>query len=125
MSRRTRSMLPSIRDLTSPNMLFKALKSMSHSLLWKKGLRRREWIPSPYPLSPCPLLTRDRRADRLAEDDLADVARLTKVENHDRQPVVHAQGDRRGVHDLQLPFEHLEIGDRPVLRRLRVEHRIG
>src|SRR6185503_18082258 len=109
MSRRTRSMAPSMRVFTSPNMPFKSLKSISAGWWLLVG---RSWLA-------------DRRADRFAHDHAADVAGLAQVEDDNRQLVVHAERDGRGVHHLELSFEHLQVGDCRVFRRLRVEHRVG
>ena len=44
-----------------------------------------------------------------AADRALDVARRPQVEDDNRQPVVHAQRDRRRVHHLQPLLEHLQI----------------
>src|SRR5919112_2883015 len=67
----------------------------------------------------------DARADRLAGDDADDVARRAHVEDDDGEVVVHAQGDGRGVHHLQLLLKYLAVGDAVVARRRRVFDRVG
>src|SRR4029434_1518335 len=109
-SLRTRSMPASMRVLTSVNMPFRSLKSIS--------VIRSSCGPR------AGALYGDRRADRLAEHDAADVARLPQVEHDDREFGVHAQRDRRGVHAFQMSFEDLQMRNRRVFRRLRVDHRI-
>src|SRR5689334_20819728 len=86
-SRRTCSICASMRFLTSANSPFRSLTSIMSSL---RG---------------------DRGADSLAGDDAAQVAGRAQVEHHDRQLVVHAQGDGRGVHDLEPLLEDLQIRD--------------
>src|ERR1051325_11080725 len=51
------------------------------------------------------------RTDALAEDNLEDVAALPEIEDDDRQQVVAAERDRRGVHHFELVREHLVVGD--------------
>src|SRR5258708_5242705 len=98
-SRRTCSMCPSMRFFTSANRLFRSLTSIRSSL------------------------GRDGRAHRLAHDDAAQVPRRPQVEHHDRQLVVHAQGNGRGVHHLQPLGEHLQIGNVVVFGRGGGGHR--
>src|SRR5258708_17392395 len=100
-SRRTCSMCPSMRFFTSANRLFRSLTSIRSSL------------------------GRDGRAHRLAHDDAAQGPPRPQVEHHDRQLVVHAQGNGRGVHHLQPLGEHLQIGNVVVFGRGGVEHRVG
>src|SRR5258708_27440590 len=100
-SRRTCSMCPSMRFFTSANRPFRSVTSIRSSL------------------------GRNGRAHRLAHDDAAQVPRRPQVEHHDRQLVVHAQGNGRGVHHLQPLGEHLQIGNVVVFGRGGVEHRIG
>ena len=57
----------------------------------------------------------DDRADPLAAHRLHDVAPHAHVEEMDRQVVLAAQGNRRLVHESQIPLESL--GERE-LRRL-------
>src|SRR5581483_5909756 len=54
-------------------------------------------------------LAADQRADLLAADGPDHVPLAHQREHHDRQPVVHAQGDRRGVHDLEPAAEVLAV----------------
>ena len=54
-----------------------------------------------------------------------DVARRLEVEDENRQLVVHAERDRRGVHHLQALLQDLQVRDLLVAGRLRVLHRIG
>src|SRR4029077_6153130 len=51
----------------------------------------------------------DQIAALLAADGPDDVPLAHEREHHDRQPVVHAQGDRRGVHHLQPAAEVLTV----------------
>src|SRR5688572_17978050 len=121
MSRRTRSMAPSIRTLTSPNIPFRSLNSIGHLV---GGWSLLVGSVEPQALTTNKLIT-DSGADRIAQDYAGDVAGLAQVEDDNRELVVHAQRDRRGVHHLELPFEDLQVGDGRVLRRLRVEHRVS
>src|SRR6188474_2896784 len=54
---------------------------------------------------------RDDRADALARGDAADVA-LGELEDEDRQSVVHAERERRRVHDLEAALDGLEVRER-------------
>ena len=51
----------------------------------------------------------DDRADALARGHPADVP-LRELEDVDRQPVVHAQGECRRVHDLEAALDRLQMG---------------
>src|SRR5215469_13551169 len=51
----------------------------------------------------------DKGTDPLAPDRPHDVALPHQVEHDDRQVVVHAQADRRSVHDAQFATEHLGV----------------
>src|SRR5580658_2447670 len=51
----------------------------------------------------------NKRADLLAADGPDDVPFAHQGEHDDRQPVVHAQADRRGVHYLELAAEVLTV----------------
>src|ERR1019366_350311 len=61
----------------------------------------------------------DERTDRLTDEGSANVAGLHDVEHDDRQPVVHAEGDRGGVHHREATVEHFEVAD------LGEFHRVG
>src|SRR4051794_24312757 len=85
-----------IRLFTSPYNPFRSMTSIGRSSILKfkdSGSRRYQ------------------RPDRLAGHRALDIARSSQVEYDDRQPVVHAQRDRRGVHDLEPLLEHLLVGD--------------
>src|SRR5688500_19260881 len=68
---------------------------------------------------------RHRRADGVTKHDSADAAGFSEIEYDDWQLVVHAEGNGRGVHDLQLPLEDLQIRNAWVFGGRRGEHRIG
>src|SRR5262249_19858520 len=74
------------------------------------------WALRSWALSSC-----DSRPDGLPGDDAAEVAGGPQVEDDDRQLVVHAERDRSGVHDLEPLLEHLEVGDRVELGRVRID----
>src|ERR671918_2897289 len=74
--------------------------------------------------SPSLLRGRDDRADALAPGDAADVP-FRQAEDVDREPVVHAQRERRRVHDLEAPLDGLEVGELGEELRLRVLARIA
>src|SRR5262249_18657961 len=50
-----------------------------------------------------------QRSDGLSEEHALDVALGEEVEDHDRQPVLHAQGYGRRVHHAQATLEHLDV----------------
>src|SRR5215203_1085997 len=52
----------------------------------------------------------DHRADLLTVDRAGDVALLGQVEDDDREVVVAAEADRRGVGDFEPPCEELVVG---------------
>src|SRR5437868_1914395 len=54
---------------------------------------------------------RDERADRLAHHGPADVALLAQIEHQDRQPIISAERNRRRVHHLQVPLQHVEVAE--------------
>src|SRR5688500_485651 len=97
MSRRTRSMAPSMRVLIWANMPFKSLKSISGFLRWQ--------LPNPTPNSQDYCLgfgiwklgvsVAHRGPDGFTHDHAADVAGFAQVEHDNRQLVVHAERDRR------------------------------
>src|SRR5689334_11306938 len=51
----------------------------------------------------------DQRAQLLAAHQLAQVPLAPQVVDDDRQPVVHAERDGRGVHDLQALLQDVEV----------------
>src|SRR5580700_5334160 len=61
----------------------------------------------------------DQRADLLAADGPDHVPLAHEREHHDRQSVVHAQADRRGIHYLQLAAEVLAVVESVEARRVR------
>src|SRR5262245_63183433 len=72
-----------------------------------------------------PAASRDVGPDLLALEQAVDVAGLQKVEHHDRDAVVPAEGDRSRVHDLQVLADHVEVGDLVVAGGVGVELRVG
>src|SRR5262245_24403273 len=76
------------------------------------------WISSSTVATTALLRSLDDRTDLLAGDDAADVA-ARKLEDVDRELVVHAERERRRVHDLQPTL------DRGEMRELRDELRRG
>src|SRR6266536_1760476 len=71
-------------------------------------------VRPPQPARSClillpPIQAGDQRADLLAADGPDDVPLAHEREHHDRQPVVHAQADRRGIHHLQPAAEVLTV----------------
>src|SRR6476469_10902210 len=60
----------------------------------------------------------DDGTDVLACNDTGDVA-VRKLEDVDREPVVHAERERRRVHDLEAALDRLEM------RKARQEARVG
>ena len=99
----------------------------------RRGSPARPGRCAPWPASACASSTRGvhalvRRAARISFSVMRFTPHTTEpmssprtirrmlpgspdVEHDDRQPVVHAQRDRRGVHHLQAPLEHLEVAD--------------
>src|SRR5262245_2609702 len=75
---------------------------------------RKSSIAAMRPPSGC----RDDRADALARGNAADFV-PGQLEDEDREPVVHAQGECRRVHDLEAALDRLEV------RQLGNEARIG
>src|SRR5216683_7902670 len=67
----------------------------------------------------------DQRADLLAADGPDDVPLAHEGEHHDRQPVIQAQADRRGVHHLQPTAEVLTVVQPHEADRVRRGVRIG
>src|SRR3954469_1320743 len=68
---------------------------------------------------------RNQRADLLAAHDPLDVALFHEIENHDRELVIHTQGNCRRVHYLEFFVQHLDVAQTAVLLRVAVFHRIG
>src|SRR5438067_11947599 len=67
------------------------------------------WISSSTVAMLLALLVRlDDRSDLLAGDDARDVA-VGELEHVDRQLVVHAERERRRVHDAQPALDRLEV----------------
>ncbi len=64
-------------------------------------------------------------AYRLSANHLADIAPVLQVEHHQRQIVVHGQGDSRHIHNLQLLFENRHVGGIFDKLSRRVRRRIG
>src|SRR4051794_31802316 len=60
----------------------------------------------------------DQRAYALAAHYPVDVVLVVHVEDVERHPVLHAEGERGEVHDAQPALERLHVGD--VLDELRV-----
>src|SRR4051794_25149713 len=60
----------------------------------------------------------DQGAYALAADYPVDVVLVVHVEDVERDPVLHAQGQRREVHDAQAPLQRLHVRD--LLDQLRV-----
>src|SRR5687767_6987245 len=54
-----------------------------------------------------------------------DVSRRLQVEHHNRELIVHAEGDGGGVHHFQPTAEHLEVGDRLEHLGIGLHHRVG
>src|SRR3954462_2908051 len=54
----------------------------------------------------------DQRAYALARHYPVDVALVVHVEDVERDATLHAQGQRREVHDAQAPLERLHVRDR-------------
>src|SRR5215207_3243045 len=95
-SRRTCSICPSMRFFTSTNNPFRSLTSMSG------------------------LLRPNCRADLLAHDDAAEIAAGAKVEDDDRELVVHAERDCGRVHHLEAFLQDLQVRNLVVLRCVRI-----
>ena len=79
------------------------------------------------PPSPFPLLTAsppDQRPDALAQHGLLDVALLAEVEHQDRHVVLHALGDRLGVHHPQVLPQDVLVAQLAVEHGVRVLLRI-
>src|SRR4051794_31722023 len=53
----------------------------------------------------------DQRAHPLAADDPIYVARVSHVEDVDRQVVVHAERERGRVHHLEIALDRLAVAD--------------
>src|SRR5512137_1541399 len=66
----------------------------------------------------------DQRPQRLARHDLLDIAGNVEIEDDDGKAVVHAEGDGRRVHDLEVLLEHLEVGEAVILHSGTVLHRV-
>src|SRR3954451_4628050 len=66
----------------------------------------------------------DDGADLLAGDDAGDVA-FGELEHVDRELVVHAERERRGVHDLQAALDRFEMREPRQELRVRVGSRIA
>jgi len=56
------------------------------------------------------LRRRHDRADPLSADDALDVALVVEAEDVDRQAIVHAEGERCGVHDPETALQCLAVG---------------
>src|SRR4051812_34908560 len=67
----------------------------------------------------------DERADGLAHDHLPDVAPLPQIEHDDREAVVAAQRDRRGVHHLEVALEDVEVREPVEAARVGVLLRVA
>src|SRR5688500_9646100 len=81
--------------------------------------------PTPRAARGDAVLCRDDRADRLAHDGAAQVARRPEIENDDWQAVVYTQRDRSGVHHAQPLVDDLQVGDPVELRCGLVDHGIS
>src|SRR5690242_4371213 len=68
---------------------------------------------------------RNQRADVFAAHDPLDVAFFHEIKDHDREMIVHAQRDRRRVHDFELFIQNLDVAQAAVLLGVAVFHRIG
>src|SRR6185437_14876058 len=53
----------------------------------------------------------DQSTNFFPNDDALQILRAEQVEDDDRHFVVHAQRERRGIHDFELFLERFEIGD--------------
>ena len=65
------------------------------------------------------------RSDRLSLDDALERVLVEEIEDDDRDAVVHAERERRRIHDLEALLERRLVLERGVLLRLRVGLRIG
>src|SRR5947207_12327584 len=54
----------------------------------------------------------DEGSDPLSDQRSLDVSFLAQVEHQDREIVLHAQGDRCGIHDRQSALQHLDVLER-------------
>src|SRR2546429_9885763 len=66
-------------------------------------------MPSPESFLRCSYASGDQRPDRVAADHPLHVALLQHVEDDDRHPVVHAERQRRVVHDVDAPVQDLHV----------------
>ena len=66
----------------------------------------------------------DEGAHAVAAGHPRDVVGLVEVEDHDRQVVLHAQGDRRRVEHLELVAEDVVVAEALVAGGGRVLHRV-
>src|SRR5438552_4749247 len=64
--------------------------------------------------------TGDARADLFAADGPQDVAVLPEVEDKDRHVVLHAVGDRRAVHNAEVPLADGRIVELAIEHRVRI-----
>src|SRR5256885_16850757 len=67
---------------------------------------------------------RNQRADVFAAYDALDVAFFHEIKDHDREVVVHAEGDRRRVHHLELFIQYLDVAQAAVFLGVAVFHRV-
>src|SRR4051812_34780431 len=68
----------------------------------------------------------NQRTDLLfADQDTTEVAAGQHVEHHDGESVVHAEGERGRVHDVQALVERVHVGDLVEACRRRIEAGIG
>src|SRR5262249_13888 len=65
------------------------------------------------------------RSDGLPACHPQQIAADANVEHDQRQTVVHAQGDRRRIHDLEPTVQDIEIVETREERRVRLLHRVG
>ena len=67
----------------------------------------------------------DERPHPLAAHYPVDVALVVHVEDVERQPVLHAERERRGVHDVQPALQCVHVGDLVDELALGVRPRVG
>ena len=67
----------------------------------------------------------DRAGGEIAGQDTSERAGFLEFADHDREVVVRAEGESRGVHDLVMPFDGLPERELVELLRGRILHRVG